>query len=194
MSKQFTKTQDLIRSLIPGNDNKAIRHELYTLIHSFHVNKVAPGVTIQNFQYSHPINTAVLDRIAQSLNEERYGCSNLSSLVFTVLKTKTENKEAFTYHDITDTIRNMVNNSRLELLDDRPFVDVEIQPGVVGLSQEIPHEEVRGIVQTLETQRPELFDGYVRQYNPQNRCNVFTPQTVAPAPNSLQARLWGAVK
>ena len=162
-NKRFPETVELIRQEFPGDVFKPVRHELYTFMYAipsgFVGDKTMKDWKPETVESSSAIyrqfgatNASLTDQklelIHKSLVEERKGMTNLRGLLWQILEPKIKAEESFSIYDITKAVRARVNESRLVLLDDRDYVELEIIPGtgVTGLTQKIEHEEVRKLV------------------------------------------------
>lgn len=175
---RYEETMNLIREEFPGDEFKAVRNALYKTMYSFRANdfNVAPAsgavenlitAAVENLKPG-DAEKSKIDKIVESLNNDRAGRKNLAQLVRTLLTTTFANK-SFSAHDITRHVRNMVNDSKIELLDDRPYEEVNILGDgfPTALTQRIEHQEVRKLVQEfassglLPDHRPEYNGVFV---------------------------------
>ena len=162
-----------IRKEFPDDFNKAVRHELYQLIHSIplnskHPDSAAPDTTITNHNYkvlkTDLINFESLIRIEKVFAEERFGMCSLNEMVAATVKQFIVDNKTFSAYDVTKAIREKVNKSRLILLDDRYPEEIDLfGDGLTAIVQRIPHEEVKGAIQLLWASG-DTFKGYRRSF------------------------------
>jgi hypothetical protein len=191
MTKQrYEDYEKVMHAEFPGDDaeSKACRHSLYKLGYAFRAKdtSVVPvGAAVENLVAAAVENSGAaknltaaeklekVQKIVSSLKNDRLQRINLAQLVETVikggflgitgLKAVDPIQAPFSAHDVTKAVRTLINNSRVELLDDRPFELVDILgDGNTSLTQNIPHSEVRGLVHDLMTKNQGFSKKVVR--------------------------------
>lgn len=197
-SKRFPKTMDKIRELFPDNShveydfetgaalvpdsNKSLRHELYVFIHDIPLGNAPVQSNVQDFEFSERDLThkeyLKLVEVNKVYADERAALQSLPEFVAKLVEDKTTFGTPFSAFEITELARNLVNNSAIALLNDRDYEDLEIVQGsgVTGLTQKIPHSEVRAILNDL------FESGKMRRYEKVRTGKYFTYRPMASQP------------